>query len=544
MDALSLHPQIYSFKKEGERRLNPCIDNFSKDQLDYYLKRFKSSTNLQLTCLYGDILLDYKGPIKIEKKFAIFEALVSKLLQLGDSTNGDYSIINRVSIQSLSGALELSLLFKNDTYIKSCVGHIYNAMETLSRKEQYDGFLLSIFKMLLVLYKKGYVDEEHSKNIIKELEVATKWCFENRKFLIYHSFCNNLIEWKISINPKDASIRDLYLEQGKAYEIEADFQQGRSDKSEFVKAGFLEDALKNYTMIGESLKINELKLKIREAYKKAEQTECASFSQTISIPKERVANYSKIYEDCDDLDTGLRIIGNDPLLKIDVKKLKEETSAELKKNSLLLFMPASGIYDGRKVAQTTTPEENTQVYFEQSFILNLSIRMNIYLKNFFSILNDKGMTVNNFINLYKKWDFYNADREIILKEGFQSFLDGKYISALHILVPQFEGCLRDMLQSIGIATISIKSNETQQEKSLGELVLRSDIRKVLGEDFAQYIYITMASQNGWNLRNNIAHGLVSVGDCDEIHTLAVFHMFMRLLNFKIKNDCYVEDNKR
>ena len=130
------------------------------------------------------------------------------------------------------------------------------------------------------------------------------------------------------------------------------------------------------------------------------------------------------------------------------------------------------------------------------------------------------------------------------KEGFQSFLDGKYISALHILVPQFEGCLRDMLQSIGIATISIKSNETQQEKSLGELVLRSDIRKALGEDFAQYIYITMASQNGWNLRNNIAHGLVSVGDCDEIHTLAVFHMFMRLLNFKIKNDCYVEDNKR
>src|SRR5574344_1604383 len=65
VDALSLHPQVYSFKKEGERRLNPCIDNFSKDQLDYYLKRFKSSTNLQLTCLYGDILLDYKGPIKI-----------------------------------------------------------------------------------------------------------------------------------------------------------------------------------------------------------------------------------------------------------------------------------------------------------------------------------------------------------------------------------------------------------------------------------------------------------------------------------------------
>jgi hypothetical protein len=48
-----------------------------------------------------------------------------------------------------------------------------------------------------------------------------------------------------------------------------------------------------------------------------------------------------------------------------------------------------------------------------------------------------------------------------------------------------------------------------QLKTFDEILRDSKLVQVVGEDFATYFRILFTDQRGWNLRNNVFHGLAS-----------------------------------
>lgn len=92
-----------------------------------------------------------------------------------------------------------------------------------------------------------------------------------------------------------------------------------------------------------------------------------------------------------------------------------------------------------------------------------------------------------------------------LYHGFQ--LD--FLMALHIALPQLERAIRTILKNRGINTISIDSNLCEMEKSLGDLLSLADSNSILPSDVCNELRMLLLDPIGPNLRNDIAHGILT-----------------------------------
>ncbi|XEQ93648.1 hypothetical protein SCACP_25450 [Sporomusa carbonis] len=286
--------------------------------------------------------------------------------------------------------------------------------------------------------------------------------------------------------------------------------------------------------IGETSKYDDLKNRIKRAYIQAEKTEFKETRVAVNILEDRVNAHLEIYRKESDLRKILGMLCIDPNLNLDATKTKKLAEDTLKQSVLRARIPASGVSGGRKITQSTTYEDKLEAEFRSHYIMSLSLGVNLFLIPIFELLKEKGLTTETIIEIYKKWDFYNPNREELLKTGFQRILDGDYVSALHVLVPQFEACLREMFFDADVATTVVRPGVIQHEQVMTEFLLRKEIREALGEDFHAYISTVMISQDGWNLRNDIAHGLAMRDVFDISRALVVFHLFIRLFNYGLE----------
>ena len=68
--------------------------------------------------------------------------------------------------------------------------------------------------------------------------------------------------------------------------------------------------------------------------------------------------------------------------------------------------------------------------------------------------------------------FVPDDRVDLITTGFVRFFNGDFFSALHILVPQLENTLRHILKITGVDPSTIKSDMTQESRTLSVLLTR------------------------------------------------------------------------
>jgi hypothetical protein len=105
----------------------------------------------------------------------------------------------------------------------------------------------------------------------------------------------------------------------------------------------------------------------------------------------------------------------------------------------------------------------------------------------------------------RKW--LREDRVELIEPGLAAFLAGDWKSAFPILVPQFEGGLRDYAESLGVATIAQEGLETR-DRSLGEVIQRLLADGRMDRDFLIFVDVLFSKIEHGNLRNDIAHGLL------------------------------------
>jgi hypothetical protein len=164
----------------------------------------------------------------------------------------------------------------------------------------------------------------------------------------------------------------------------------------------------------------------------------------------------------------------------------------------------------------------------------LMVTTEIPLGEIFQILTkEHDMTKEDVIEALMNSPLLGEGNAPIVSVGIERFFARDYVSALHILVPQFESCLRRMFAQAGFPTTTIKSGETQHEESFTRFLGRPDVKAALGPDIHKYIEFVMVNQKGLNLRNEVAHGLIKPSDCSENNVQIVIHLFLMLTLYRI-----------
>jgi hypothetical protein len=232
-----------------------------------------------------------------------------------------------------------------------------------------------------------------------------------------------------------------------------------------------------------------------------------------------------------DITAMLNRVQSDPNLLIDFEKLQKDVEADSPNHVLQLLMTTEVITDGRVVSRAQNPEESQALMVKRTVLFQLEYLSQIVLKEILRVMIDKGLSSETLIQQYREWDFWDEKREVFLANGFDKLIRGDYISALHILVPHFEACFREMFAAVGVSTI-VLSNGIHQEQVFSEFLKRHEVKEAIPPQVLRYIEFVMVNQNGWNMRNDIAHGLVSREQFSQAKAAVVLHLYLLLFTFQ------------
>lgn len=180
--------------------------------------------------------------------------------------------------------------------------------------------------------------------------------------LMHRYACDRLVAWKKKLCFSEDEIHKMELEIGLSFELEAEHQQGRLQKDEGVKAHFLEMALQHYISIGETVKFDELKYKIKKARLQAEAA-YKPIKIPLDISKEEIDYILDIYRDEQNLNKILDMFRTDPDLIINTKEMREISKRMISTRATFALMPTSGISGGRVVSHQLRMKRNWNFYF-------------------------------------------------------------------------------------------------------------------------------------------------------------------------------------
>ena len=510
----------------------PDIQKFTDNQITYYEKRLNETNNLFLKLRYSDFLFEY-GDKKITKnKYEISQYLLSCLVDIISHYREGFSYTS-----ILARLVEVSLLMGDREKLKKSVELMYLQISEFDDNNEYRWLyeLSKLTREILNSKHKKIILESHSNQIIIVLENAIKNYFEDKNYHLHRIFCEELIQYRKFSLISIERVYALQKEIGKSYELEAQYQQGRKNKSLLVKASFLEKAMKHYEEIGEREKFNKMKILIKKTYEEHEMSNEKSLIRIpIEFPEEEIDKFVEHFTSSDIQNSLDKIAySNDLIPKITV--IKDQVDKLSKEFPLQDLISKALLSDGKKIVETTTEDDNKIINFNSNYIHYLNINVELLLKAIFDkLILDFKLSVEDFMKKFNRWELLDNKNVPFIEHGISRFLEKDYLSALHILVPQFESTVRRMFSKVGYSTTSIRKGNTQQEVTFNEFLLRDDVKSALGNDVHKLIQIVMVEQSGLNLRYEIAHGLIELPNINYTKCILIIYLFLILTTYNIE----------
>ncbi len=108
--------------------------------------------------------------------------------------------------------------------------------------------------------------------------------------------------------------------------------------------------------------------------------------------------------------------------------------------------------------------------------------------------------------------FVPQDRKGAFAKGLAAGLDGDYVTALSILLPQLENAIRCLAEELGGVVYGMEADGTERVRTMDDIINLKEVTDNLHEDILINIQALFLSRYGANLRNCIAHGMVSDSD--------------------------------
>jgi len=129
------------------------------------------------------------------------------------------------------------------------------------------------------------------------------------------------------------------------------------------------------------------------------------------------------------------------------------------------------------------------------------------------IISEHSVRVSECLTLVSDNPFVPAGRELVYARGLHAGFVGDFMTALHFLVPQIEHGIRVILYESGAVVSGLNSEGIQYlfdlNTTLKDARYVPTLIQLFGEDSVSDLRGLLVEANGANLRNDMAHGLLS-----------------------------------
>lgn len=118
--------------------------------------------------------------------------------------------------------------------------------------------------------------------------------------------------------------------------------------------------------------------------------------------------------------------------------------------------------------------------------------------------------LERLVEYLSRCPLFPPSRLSFIREGLGAWFAGDAVKAIHVLVPQIESALRDVLAALGGAVTKPDPNGGGfQMISLGEVLNHERFRAAVPEDIRFHFKVLYQDPRGLNVRNELAHGIAA-----------------------------------
>lgn len=197
-----------------------------------------------------------------------------------------------------------------------------------------------------------------------------------------------------------------------------------------------------------------------------------------------------------------------------------------------LFGATSVSPDGRKISSIPPLDgKNRDDVILKNAIKNFGIHMHLVVEGCIlpaleQIQQEHLFPKEFLIQLCKFSSIVPEKREILVANALYQGFEGDFRSAIHLLAPQVENMIRQLLKRNRLVTTHTE-NSIEEEKGLSRLVRSA--RNILGDDLWFELQAVFTDSLSANLRNEVGHGLLDDDTSNSLYSVYAWWMILRLV---------------
>lgn len=493
-------PQFTFEGKDGNPVYNPDIADITPDAISYWETRYKQCSNPLLISRYAGLVWDFKQKIAHQAYLPdLYRIYVDSMLEL---CNGDYCHHPVITTNNLE---RLFVIARGQAQDLKLVKEAYNAFESRHAKDDTVRYWASQF-LLMIENRKKFSAEEIESLVRTHEERLTRLSTpsEGKEINPWNvkSQVDLLCQYYNSVQRKDDIKRVMKV-------VETAFMNLSETLSALQLMGNLEQICQMYRHYGLELEATNLSVEITKVGAKAKE-EMQVHQMTYEIPKE-------VHELADEM-FGENAESNDARwLNFAVyfipRKAKEEIALkDLAKRHPFRFMIGAKMMDtkGRPMSYVGSYESDP----EGQLILHITQKMNMEVHFLYlaisRLLRTGTLTVDEVMNKFIiPCPLFEEDRYEIIKDALCYLIDEKYTLFCHLIVPQIENALCNLVEMSGSCVIKPqRQGKGFQLRTLDDILREKSVSDAFTEDGAYYLRLVLTDQRAMNIRNLLCHGIL------------------------------------
>lgn len=233
-----------------------------------------------------------------------------------------------------------------------------------------------------------------------------------------------------------------------------------------------------------------------------------------------------------DVKVALKKIGKNPYLRVRIAEVERIANKKIPVSYLIASISTIS-QDGHVLKGSSNGHYS---WFMETYRINLSVITNYLCDIFYRLMKnadkDSRLDIDNIIEHFSTSKIFEPKSLYIITVGLERYFAQDYISAMHILIPQFERTFLDLSAKVGINTISLNREPAVSTSTitLSEKYLDApEFTQAWGIDLCREIKFILFEQMGYRLRHKIAHGDIDPNECNFDNATLVLHLYLILI---------------
>jgi len=510
-------PMIIWQNEDGSITESPSIHQIDKKILDYWEKRSNETENPLLKARYTGLIWDFTKNVTGDKpEFNIGKTYIESLIAAVEGRFYHYEI---ELITKIKRAINIACSLNQTVLIKKAKELTLELEDEFSANDKINlwGFSFDY----LINNKRVDLSDEETQKIIDKLnarfEKLTSNDFLNPWDAEYAAkrLCNYYKK-----NHQPEKIRIFLLQLGKA------FSQKEANSSAIQIASWLRHLHKIYSNYGLREEADKIIVKLQELGPKIND-ELSLTKTPLNIPKDKMDGFVNLMTKGSKEEILNNIIQRFIPSKAEIK----DHMFEMAKKAPLNYKLPITLQDhkGRIITTIGSIEDDIDGRLIMEFSENLTFDA-IFLRHvFYKIVNEKLISTNDILDFIEKSPVIMESRFPLIERGLNAYFDDDLMVAIHLLIPQIEEAMRNLVEiSGGVIFKPTRDNVGFQLKTFHEILGDKIVEAAFNEDIKIYMKVLFTDQRGWNIRNDVCHGICDINSFSYQSIERIIHVLLIL----------------